>query len=406
MKQAKRSFATARLIGKFLRHELSSEESESLRRWKEESEENRLLWERVTNPVYLEEHLQYWEDKEDKSYHWEQLTEKIAEKQALKVNFRRKALRYAAILVPVIFICGAGAYFFRHTKKFKKADGQGTLAGVHIMPKGKVARLVMADGKTISLNGNLRETFTESDGTALRNQDNTLKYFPAPGNTYNEILYNTLETPRGGEYEVKLSDGTKVWLNAASSLRYPARFIGKERRVYLSGEAYFEVTPDARHPFMVNAGKAVITVLGTRFNVSAYPGNPRLKTTLAEGLIKISDVNENPVGGSGIVINPGYEAIVKENEDNIRINKANVEAELGWKNGMFIFDQETLGSLMRKLSRWYDVDIKYHAGVDTLAHFTGRIQRYENITGILHLMELTGKVQFGVKGKEVEIMPK
>ena len=202
---------------------------------------------------------------------------------------------------------------------------------------------------------------------------------------------------------VELSDGTKVWLNAASSLRYPTQFNGKERKVYLTGEAYFEVAKDAAHPFMVKADRMDVTVLGTKFNVSSYPDDPIQRTALAEGSVLINDAGQLAENGDGVMLKPGYEAAIRKNGRRIHVNKVNMEAALAWKNGMFIFDGESLGSMMRKLSRWYNVEVKYDDGVDTLFHFTGRIRRYEDITGILRLIELTGKVGFTLKDHELHV---
>ncbi len=274
---------------------------------------------------------------------------------------------------------------------------------MHILPQGKVAQLILANGKKINLVDNHQEAITEKDGTKVRNDSSVLSYASGPGDLQVEKLYNTLVIPPGGEYRIVLSDGTKVWLNAASSLRYPTQFNGKERKVYLSGEAYFEVAKDAAHPFMVNADKMDITVLGTKFNVSSYPDDPIQKTALAEGSVLINDVGQSAKKRDGVILKPGYEAVITKNDRAIQVNKVNVEAALAWKNGMFIFDSESLGSLMRKLSRWYNIEVKYDDGVDTLFHFTGRIQRYEEISGILHLIELTGKVGFTFKDNELHV---
>ncbi|CAL1518847.1 FecR domain-containing protein [Chitinophaga sp. MM2321] len=399
MIQNERYYEIAGLIGKFLRAELSSEEAAQLEAWVAESDENKKLWERLTNPLYLEEQVQYWESNKDKRIYWKRLSAKITGKQLPGRMVVHKALRYAAILLPFILICGAGWYFF---------SGQGqketkALANVHILPQGKVAQLTLANGKKINLTDSLQEAITEKDGTKVRNHSSALSYVSGSGDLHTETLYNTLVTPRGGEYRIELSDGTKVWLNAASSLRYPTQFNGKERKVYLSGEAYFEVAKDAAHPFMVNADKMDITVLGTKFNVSSYPDDPIQKTALAEGSVLINGVGQSAEKSNGVILKPGYEAVITKNDRKIQVNKVNIEAALAWKNGMFIFDSESLGSLMRKLSRWYNIEVKYDDGVDTLFHFTGRIRRYEEITGILHLIELTGKVGFTFKDNELHV---
>lgn len=397
MEQNERYTQIAGMIGRFLRSELSSDEEAQLKAWVEESDEHKALWARMTDPLYLEEHLQYWENNRNKKVYWKRLSAEISGKRPPVRIVARKVLRYAAIFLPLIFICGAGFYFFRYQDK---GEATPDLADLHILPQGKVAQLILANGKKISLSDSAQEAITEKDGTKVHNRLSALSYVSGSGGRHTETLYNILVTPRGGEYRIDLSDGTKVWLNAASSLRYPTHFKGKERKVYLSGEAYFEVAKDAAHPFVVNADKTDITVLGTKFNVSSYPDDPSQKTTLAEGSVRINDAGNS----KGIMLEPGYEAVIRKSGGAIEVNKVNVEAALAWKNGMFIFDSESLGSLMRKLSRWYNVEVKYDDGVDTLFHFTGRIQRYKDITGILHLMELTGKVGFTFKDHELHVM--
>jgi ferric-dicitrate binding protein FerR (iron transport regulator) len=405
MKESKEYVEVAELIGKFLKEELTAAESERLKTWIEEDDKHLDLWQRLTDPVYLEDHVRFWEDKEDKDLYWKQLADEIFHKRPQKRIIFRKVLRYAAVVLPFILFLGAGFYFFNHRRGKSNEEQSQILAGIHVMPRGKVAQLVLANGKVFNLSDSVQEAITEKDGTKVRNQASALSYATGSKNRRAATLYNMLVTPRGGEYQVKLSDGTKVWLNAASSLRYPTQFNGEERKVFLSGEAYFEVAKDAAHPFIVNAGNTDIRVLGTKFNVSSYPDDPRQKTTLAEGSVRVSKTGQLATGHKGVLLKPGYEAVINKNGNNIQIEKADVEAALGWKNGMFIFDSESLGSLLRKLSRWYNVDVAYAEGVDTLFHFTGRIERYENIAGILHLIELTGKVQFTLTDHELYVRP-
>lgn len=403
MIQFERYIEIAGLIGKFLRSELSSDESAQLEAWIEEDAEHKKLWERLTDPRYVDEHVQYWENNKDKKTHWKRLSAKISGKRPpMRIAFR-KPLRYAAILLPLILLCGAGWYFFSYQGQKSASEKMLALADMHIMPQGKVAQLILANGKTINLTDSLQEAITEKDGTKVHNRSSALSYVPGSGHHFEKTIYNTLVTPRGGEYQIALPDGTKVWLNAASSLRYPTQFNGKERKVYLSGEAYFEVAKDVAHPFIVNAEMTDITVLGTKFNVSSYPDDPVQKTALAEGSVLINNVGQSAENTNSVILKPGYEAVIGKKERTIHVNKANIEAALAWKNGMFIFDSESLGSLMRKLSRWYDVEVKYDNGEDTLFHFTGRIQRYKDITGILHLIELTGKAGFTFNGRELHV---
>jgi ferric-dicitrate binding protein FerR (iron transport regulator) len=391
----------AALIGKFLRSELTAAEAARLEAWVEEDAAHKKLWERLTDPLYVDERLQYWVSGQDKNAAWKRLSAEISGEPQPRFSIARKALRYAAILLPLMVLGGAALYFLGI--KGQKTDASLALADVHILPQGKVAQLILANGETVNLNDSLHKAITEKDGTKVQNQASALSYTSgAAGGRRAEMLFNTLITPRGGEYRIVLADGTKVWLNAASSLRYPTQFNGRERKVFLTGEAYFEVAKDAAHPFIVNTGGTDVTVLGTKFNISSYPDDPAQKTTLAEGSVRISDANAAE-GGNSVLLKPGNEAVIAQPGRIIRVNKTNVDAALAWKNGMFFFDSESLGSLMRKLSRWYNVDVQYDDGVDTLFHFTGRIQRYEDINGILRLIELTGKVKFTLSGRELHV---
>ena len=394
MKEVNDYLEAARLIERYLKNELNPEESDRLKSWINEKDEHRDIWNRLTDPAQLENGMQYWKDHGDGEMYWNRLSAEISNKHNQKRRLLRRAMKYAAIIIPLLMVAGTARYLIvqgEHKNTIKKPS---VLAENHLMPKGKVAQLILANGETVNLGEGPQKSITEQDGTKLYNQSSALSYTTGSHAGNPVTLYNQLITPRGGEYQVTLSDGTKVWLNAASSLRYPTQFNGKERKVYLSGEGYFEVAKNANLPFIVNTGNSDIRVLGTKFNVSAYPDDPVRKTTLAEGSVSVSLAEPDPTGSRPVLLAPGYEAVIKTNGREILVNKANLESVLAWKNGMFIFDGETLGSLMRKLSRWYNVDVEYGDETDTLLHFTGRIQRYENINSILHLIELTDKVKF------------
>ncbi len=404
MKQSNSYFEVAELITKFLEGTLSAEESDRLEDWVAESEEHRRIWYRVIDSDFLEEQLQYWDVQETKEG-WKKLRKVISGNQLTWLVAVRKTMRYAAIVGPVLLILGIGWYLIdRRDHKNHLAVQTTAMTGSQILPRGRVAKLIMGNGKVIHLKDSIKKPIIEIDGTKVKSNGGQLKYLSTNKND-NSVIYNTLETPRGGEYQIVLEDGTKVWLNAATSLRFPTQFSDKKRVVYLSGEAYFEIAKDEQHPFIVKTGKMNITVLGTKFNVSAYADDKKQTTTLATGAVRINyDGNAHAGSGKEVVLRPGYEAIIT-NDEQIKVNKANIKAALAWKNGLFIFDSETLGQIMRTLSRWYNVDINYDQGIDTTLHFTGRIRKYEDITGILKKLELTKKIRFTVQGHDIRVIP-
>ncbi|WP_207513910.1 FecR domain-containing protein [Longitalea luteola] len=266
-----------------------------------------------------------------------------------------------------------------------------------IAPGRNVASLTLADGSRIILdqadNGILAN---EGAATVSKAKDGQLVYHAgsaagsaaatAPG-------YNTIATPYGGQYQVILPDGTKVWLNAGSALTFPTVFTGSTRSVQLKGEAYFEVAHNASLPFTVEGGGSTVQVLGTKFNIMAYEDEKKVNTTLLEGSVKIIKGNKSRL------LRPGEQSTIKGEE--IAISDADVDAALAWKDGYFVFKNEDLASIMRKIARWYNVTIQYegHFGNKT---FGGRISRSRNVSEVLKMLELTGSIRFKMLDIETE----
>jgi len=262
-----------------------------------------------------------------------------------------------------------------------------------IAPGGNKAVLTLANGKKIILsdakNGKLA---ADSGVTVIKLADGKIIYALESGKVAN-AAFNSIETPRGGQYQVTLPDGTKVSLNAASSLTYPASFATlKERRVELKGEAYFEVAKDKKHPFLVKTENQEIEVLGTHFNINSYTDEPMAKTTLIEGsvLVKASDTEQ--------ILKPGYQAI--NSMGGLRVVEANVDEVLAWKNGYFMFDNEGIESVMRKISRWYNVDVVFKGNVPK-DKFGGTVSRFENVSQVLRKLTYTDKVHFIIEERRI-----
>lgn len=269
-----------------------------------------------------------------------------------------------------------------------------------IMPGGNKAILTLADGTTIILDSAANGNLTIQGNTKVIKLDGQLAY-AASGNA-TEVMYNTVSTPRGGQYQLILSDGSKVWLNAESSIRFPATFIGKERNVQLTGEAYFEVVKNAAQPFLVEMNNGMtVEVLGTQFNVMAYDDEEMIKTTLVEGKVKIKKI-----GTGDIVLAPSQQAKLSKAANTLSVDKnPDVSKAVAWKNGLFDFDDDKLSDIMRQLSRWYDVDMDYSMSLSD-PHFTGSIRREVNISQVLHMLELAGGVQFTIVGKKIVVKTK
>jgi transmembrane sensor len=302
-------------------------------------------------------------------------------------------LAWISIAASVLLVSSIGAYFVLNNKKVAQANLQ---AHYQIKPGGNKAYLTLANGTRIMLTGAKNGALARQSGVQITKSANGQLTYTATGVPTNNSMaeYNTVETPKGGQYQIRLPDGTEVWLNAASSIKYPASFASlRTRTVELTGEAYFEVTKDKIHPFTVRTAKEDVTVLGTHFNVNAYANEPVMKTTLLEGSVKVSTDKDSKF------IVPGENAIL--NNGSLSIAKANVEEAVAWKNGYFRFNGEGLESVMRKLSRWYDIDVQYDNKSDEV--FYGKVSRFTKIEDVLSIMEGTKGVHFKIEGRRVII---
>lgn len=261
-------------------------------------------------------------------------------------------------------------------------------------PGSYKARLTLADGRTIILDSVTMGELARQGNTVIINKDGQLVY-DAKGKT-NEVLYNTLSTSKGESYSTVLADGSKVWLNSAASIKYPVAFTGNDRKVEITGEAYFEVAHNASMPFKVNvAGKGEVEVLGTHFNISAYENEGSIKTTLLEGSVKTLVVN-----GESVIIKPGQQSEIT-NDRQLKI-KENVDLEkiTAWKNNVFMFSGDDIQTIMRQIERWYDVDVEFKGQI-TDRHFTAIISRNNKVSEVLKMLQGTEKIQFEIEGKKI-----
>jgi len=303
---------------------------------------------------------------------------------------RRWKIGYAAAAILLVISAAVWLRVHQHpNERIARSVGQD------IAPGGNRAILTLAGGRQIVLAAVQRGKVAEQEGAVIeKTADGTIRY-DAVG-TSGETLYNTIATPRGGQYAVMLADGTKVILNAASVLRYPAAFAGGYRKVELSGEAWFEVARDKEHPFIVMAGGQQVDVLGTSFNLNAYEDEPGITTTLLTGSVRISDSITRRSG----LLRPGQQSIL--NNHNLSFMDADTKEATAWKDGYFVFQSEDISSIMRKIARWYDVNVIF-TGPKPTDQFNGSIQRYVNVSQVLRKLAFTNKVHFTIEGRQIEV---
>ncbi len=265
-----------------------------------------------------------------------------------------------------------------------------------VLPGSDKATLTLADGSTIVLDEAQNGILAQQGNSKIIKLDGRLSYDPTNKN-YTEIIYNTIVTPKGGQYQLELPDGSQVWLNATSSIHFPTSFIGTERRIEITGEAYFEIARNPNMPFIVTVNNAEVQVLGTHFNVNAYNDEDNVKTTLLEGSVKfVNDGNIN-------ILKPGQQAqLTKEGTIKV-VSNVDVDEVVAWKNGMFDFENAGIETVMRQLSRWYDVEIEYKGKTDDL--FIAEMRRNIKLSDALMALELTGKVKFDIQGKKIIVLP-
>jgi len=329
--------------------------------------------------------------------------ESIVETETTPV--RRMSKKWIGVAAAsVIILLLAGVFYLTKTEatqnRLVKNERASSSLKNDILPGGNKALLTLADGSTIILDSAQNGTLSNQGNIKIiKLDDGQLAYDKSAVSGSTEVLYNTISTPKGGQYQLTLSDGSKVWLNAASSLRFPATFSGNERKVELTGEGYFEVAHNPSKPFIVTKNNVEIKVLGTHFNVNAYDDEDVIKTTLLEGSVKVTK------GNKSTLITPGEQAIVSNSSTttfSINVKKdVDLDEAVAWKNGKFIFQDADIKSIMRQLEHWYDVSVIYDDKEVTNEEFVGSISRNVNISQILQMLEKTGAVKFEITGRTV-----
>ena len=304
-------------------------------------------------------------------------------------------VKVAAAAAVILFIAGAAYWILNSSDKNDVRSNAVALSQKTspITPGGNHAVLTMADGSTIVLDS-IQNGKIQYGGAKISKQNGLLIFDGTSHNsTATTVSFNTLRTPRGGQYKVVLADGSKVWLNASSSLRFPTAFTGNQREVELTGEAYFEVAKNKEKPFQVKVGDMQVNVLGTHFNINAYPDESAIRTSLLEGSVKITK------GKTSGLLKPGEQGTLKWGGNKLEIKEANMNEVMAWKNGLFQFEGADITTIMKQISRWYDVEVIY-SGKVPVRRFEGKISRDAQLSDVLKILELSD-VKFTVQGKTI-----
>jgi len=375
------------LINKYLHDTISDIEYSVLKEWLDEDVKNQQLFDDFKKTEKLQARL-YILDQVDFDKGW-----KAVQIKQRKYENRRSIpyLRIAAILVVILGL----SFYFSRNQPIKKPQLIAKVQNkIDFLPAGSVAQLELSDGDIVNL---AKQSFdiNEANGVKIVGENGELTYKNENSNLFKSLIYNTITVPKKGFYKITLSDGTKVWLNADSKLSYPVRFSSFNRKVKLSGEAYFEVNKDNMRPFSVEVQNQTVRVLGTKFNVNTYKNYT--KTTLLEGsvMVMVSDKSEK--------LFPGQEALFDSKD--INVYNADIQKVMAWKNGKFLFRKETIMGIMDEVSRWYDIEIVYK-GNDFDKKFTGDISRSLKLPEVLEMLRFLSDYEFELKDRNVTVSQK
>lgn len=312
---------------------------------------------------------------------------------ALFPEKRRPFIRwYAAAAAAAVLIGLVTLYTVNKRNAQPPLAGITTLKPEDVAPGQDVAILTLADGTHLKLDSAAQKTIRQGQ-TVVNQQNGQLQYVAASKPA--EVVYNTLTVPRGGQFQVVLPDGSKVWLNAASSLKYPTAFTGDKRTVEIQGQGYFEVAANASQPFIVKVNDMEVQVLGTSFDIMAYPDEKTINTTLLDGAVRVSH------GSTSLQLRPGQQAVLDNATFNAFIRQVDADQVIAWKTGFFEFDNENLATIMRQVSRWYDIEVDLK-DMRTARRFGGRISRRLPLSEILNMLESSG-AGFELKGRKLEV---
>ena len=384
----KEAFEIARIIQKSLKGKLSESEERQLSGWRKVSDENERAFQRMISEDFYTIGMEKLEMYDSRVAYGRFLQKKYQQRR--KRRFLINMARVAAVALPFVIALVLYVGLNREEEQMVRPS----LAS-NILPGTSKAVLTLANGQMIPLGKEATDSTIITDGTQISASGSGVT--EASGVESESVVYNKLEIPRGGEFCLTLSDGTRVWLNSETSIQYPVAFGAKERRVFVQGEAYFEVAKDAKKPFTVQFMSSSVTVLGTSFNIRAYPEEKRSQTTLAEGSVRIYSP------GSSMLLKPGEQAEVSALSGEMVKQEVEVKNFTSWKDGRFVFEQQPLEDIMRTLERWYDIRVIFKDEGAKRISLSGNMKRYGDFSQVMKMLQMTGDVRFELHGNDVYI---
>jgi len=376
------------IIWKKINHTLSKEEKIELLQWLEDDPSHQEYLEHATD--YYQHGSGFRNVEEEKAVIWNTIKNNQLKKDHRKY---RRIISFAAAVAILAMIFTYFEYSATSTQTAELAEKKELIS-----PGTNQATLILDDGSVYNLSTSKNLVLNEG-GSLIHSEGTSLQYTEEAA-APKETKYNTLTVPRGGEFFLQLADGTKVWLNSETTLRYPVQFNGTERRVELTGEAYFEVVRDEKVPFLVESGDQVTRVLGTEFNISSYRENPEITTTLVKGRVETYTKN---APATRLQLAPNEQSIFLKKEDSLTKHTVDTYKYIAWKSGRFVFEDQDLGEIMGTLSRWYNIEVLFEKEDLRIIRFTGNLQRYSDFGAILSKIALTEEVDFEIENRKVTI---
>jgi ferric-dicitrate binding protein FerR (iron transport regulator) len=376
------------IIWKKIHNQINEEEEILLNTWLEQKTSHR---------KYFENAVRYYRDGSQHSNSSAELKKalrNIHQKAGIHSPYRNtQIVAITSIAASILFII-----YFQFFNAEKHEAIKTEQVAQSIVPGSTKAILILSDGSEHDLTA-ASSSIIATDGTEIKNTGTKLEYSGQASNPA-ETRYNTLKIPRGGEYYLVLSDSTKVWLNSETTLRFPIQFANDVRRVELTGEAFFEVTRNTNLPFIVTSGNQTVKVLGTQFNVASYADNQNIYTTLVEGRVEVSLLN-NPE--EKIILKPNEQSTISQTDNKIQKQTVDASQYVAWKDGRFVFHNQMLEEIMKTLSKWYNVNVVFDREELKKVRFTGNLERYANFSDILGKIERTNEVKFEIEKNLITI---